>query len=159
MTELKIFDNPAFGQVRTILKDNDPWFVAADVGQLPKAGSSPWHGYVYAIEYGDGIKIGHTTNLQSRKKAISRMAANYSDLKTGLIAHTKEHTNHKEVENQLHKFFAAHRTDKSERFAITLDEFLSAAPELILLDESIAKREKSEALCSSLVAFATGGLR
>lgn len=31
MNELKIFENPAFGAVRTIVKDNEPWFVAADV--------------------------------------------------------------------------------------------------------------------------------
>lgn len=31
MNELKVFDNPTFGQVRSILKDDEPWFVAADV--------------------------------------------------------------------------------------------------------------------------------
>lgn len=27
MNELKVFENPAFGQVRTIEIDNEPWFV------------------------------------------------------------------------------------------------------------------------------------
>lgn len=31
MNELKIFENPHFGSIRTILKDGEPWFVAADV--------------------------------------------------------------------------------------------------------------------------------
>lgn len=31
MNELKIFENPQFGSIRTILKDGEPWFVAADV--------------------------------------------------------------------------------------------------------------------------------
>jgi anti-repressor protein len=31
MNELKIFENPAFGSVRTVLKDNEPWFVSSDV--------------------------------------------------------------------------------------------------------------------------------
>ena len=31
MNELRIFTNEEFGQVRTMLKDNEPWFVAADV--------------------------------------------------------------------------------------------------------------------------------
>ena len=31
MNELQIFTNDAFGEVRTVLKDNEPWFVAADV--------------------------------------------------------------------------------------------------------------------------------
>lgn len=31
MNDLKIFENSKFGQVRTIMKDGEPWFVAADV--------------------------------------------------------------------------------------------------------------------------------
>lgn len=31
MNELKVFENPAFGQVRTIEIDNEPWFVGKDV--------------------------------------------------------------------------------------------------------------------------------
>ena len=33
MNELKIFENPAFGQVRTTERDGEIWFVAADVCQ------------------------------------------------------------------------------------------------------------------------------
>lgn len=29
--ELKIFENPEFGQVRTVMQEGDPWFVGADV--------------------------------------------------------------------------------------------------------------------------------
>lgn len=31
MNEIQVFNNPEFGNVRTILIDNEPWFVAADV--------------------------------------------------------------------------------------------------------------------------------
>ncbi len=31
MNEIQIFKNDTFGEVRTVLKDNEPWFVAADV--------------------------------------------------------------------------------------------------------------------------------
>ena len=31
MNELQVFENPAFGQVRTVTKDGEPWFVAKDV--------------------------------------------------------------------------------------------------------------------------------
>lgn len=31
MNGIKVFDNEQFGQVRTILKDGEPWFVAVDV--------------------------------------------------------------------------------------------------------------------------------
>lgn len=31
MNEIKVFENTAFGQVRTVVRNNEPWFVAADV--------------------------------------------------------------------------------------------------------------------------------
>lgn len=31
MNELQIFENPTFGQIRTLTRDGEPWFVAADV--------------------------------------------------------------------------------------------------------------------------------
>lgn len=31
MNEIKIFENPNFGKVRTVTQNNEPWFVAADV--------------------------------------------------------------------------------------------------------------------------------
>ena len=31
MSEIKLFENPSFGSVRVIMRENDPWFVAADV--------------------------------------------------------------------------------------------------------------------------------
>lgn len=30
-TQIKVFNNSDFGEVRTIIRDNEPWFVAADV--------------------------------------------------------------------------------------------------------------------------------
>lgn len=33
MSELKIFENPAFGQVRTVEREGEPWFVGKDVAQ------------------------------------------------------------------------------------------------------------------------------
>ena len=40
MNELKVFDNPTFGQVRSILKDDEPWFVAADVCRALEIGNN-----------------------------------------------------------------------------------------------------------------------
>ncbi len=31
MNQIKIFENPAFGSIRTVIRDQQPWFVAADV--------------------------------------------------------------------------------------------------------------------------------
>lgn len=33
MNELKIFENPEFGAIRTVVIDNEPWFVGNDVAK------------------------------------------------------------------------------------------------------------------------------
>ena len=50
MNELKVFENPAFGQVRTVEIDNEPWFVGRDVAK--------------ALGYGDDGKA--ATNAVAR---------------------------------------------------------------------------------------------
>ena len=39
MNELQIFENKQFGQVRAIMKDGEPWFVAADVCKALEVGN------------------------------------------------------------------------------------------------------------------------
>lgn len=34
MNELKIFENEEFGEIRTIIKDNEPWFVGKDIADI-----------------------------------------------------------------------------------------------------------------------------
>lgn len=34
MNEIKIFENEEFGEVRTIIKDGEPWFVGKDVAEI-----------------------------------------------------------------------------------------------------------------------------
>lgn len=33
MNELKIFENPEFGKVRTVVVDGEPWFVGNDIAR------------------------------------------------------------------------------------------------------------------------------
>lgn len=40
MNELKVFTNEEFGQVRTVVKNNEPWFVAADVCKALEIGDT-----------------------------------------------------------------------------------------------------------------------
>lgn len=39
MQEMQIFENPQFGQVRTMIRDGEPWFVAADVCKALEIGN------------------------------------------------------------------------------------------------------------------------
>ena len=34
MKDIQIFDNPEFGQVRTVVIDDEPWFVGKDVAGI-----------------------------------------------------------------------------------------------------------------------------
>lgn len=141
------------------ISEDSAWVVTSDVDSLPGKGSTFWHGYVYVVQYGNGIKIGHTANLKERVRTILAGAANYSDVKTGRIAYTREHTNHKEIETQLHKHFSSRRLGRSERFGLTLDEFLDEAPCVKLLDESAQKQARSDALSGALMNFVLGNRR
>ena len=40
MNELTVFENEQFGSVRTIIRDGEPWFVAADVCRALEIGNS-----------------------------------------------------------------------------------------------------------------------
>lgn len=39
MNDMKIFENPEFGKVRTTVIDGEPWFVAADVCRALEIGN------------------------------------------------------------------------------------------------------------------------
>ena len=39
MNGLQIFNNEEFGVVRTVTIDNEPWFVASDIGDFKRFGS------------------------------------------------------------------------------------------------------------------------
>ncbi len=40
MNEMTVFQNPDFGQVRTVTRDGEPWFVAADVCRALELGNN-----------------------------------------------------------------------------------------------------------------------
>lgn len=56
MNEVQIFDNPEFGKIRTVVIDNEPWFVGKDVAE--------------ALGYGDG---------NSGSKALSNAIKDHVD--------------------------------------------------------------------------------
>lgn len=61
MTDIAVF-NYSDTEVRTVVRDGEPWFVAAD---LP--GKAQYGGYVYAAGFSHGVvKVGSTTNPSAR---------------------------------------------------------------------------------------------
>ena len=133
-----------------LMKFENDWSISNDVKSFPNKGMTRWHGYVYIIEYGEGIKIGCSKQPSKRINAIKSHARNYSDIIIGRIAVSTEHTNYKENEEMLHKHFGSFRKAKSEIFRISFGEALSSLPRSIeYLDESADK----EIDCNKRVDF------
>lgn len=61
MNELKVFQNPEFGSIRTIQIDGEPWFVGKDVAQ--------------ALGYGDGKSLNNAVanHVDSEDKGVTEM--------------------------------------------------------------------------------------
>ena len=89
-------------------------------------------GIVYALEYGNCVKIGKTRNLAERIKTLTSQAKKYSLTNTGLVAYTEAHSNYSDNEKLLHHVFKDKRIDDGELFAIDLDYFIKHVPDISL---------------------------
>lgn len=96
---IKVFDKTTY--------NNLPSFQAKDVG------------VVYAIEMGDKVKIGFSTNPLKRYKSFIGNSR-YGNIELGRIAISKFHFNYKENEKQLHSLFKKYRKTQTELFDISL---------------------------------------
>jgi hypothetical protein len=137
--------------------DND-WFIADDVAVLPKNGVTPYHGFVYAIEFGGLIKIGHSTKLQNRIKTLKSQGKNYSNVEIGRIIFSAPHTNSSQNEKVIHKYLGSKRVNGGELFNLNMDQFMSQLPVLVFEDTSQQKIAKSESFFNSMKDF-VGGVR
>ncbi|MBS3948960.1 MAG: GIY-YIG nuclease family protein [Dethiobacter sp.] len=155
MNELQVFSYEG-NEIRTVWKGGETWWVLKDVWDAPEAGETEWHGFVYAVELGDSIKIGHTTRLRQRLKSIAGYAQNYSNTKVGNVAFSVSHTNHKENEKILHDSFSEYRTNKGELFGLSLNEFFDRIPLLAFKDESKEKQGKADVFFQRMKAFVSG---
>lgn len=41
--EIQVFQNEEFGEVRTVMREGEPWFVAADVCRVLITATAAWH--------------------------------------------------------------------------------------------------------------------
>ena len=133
------------------------WTVCDDYLEAPKQGSNDYMGFVYAVEYGEDVKIGCTSELKSRISALKSQAEKYADKKLGKFVYSPEHTNYRENEKILHLHFQSNRCGKSELFKITLDEFLEELPDLNYLDESLMKEKRACEFAEGMKKFILNG--
>jgi hypothetical protein len=143
--------------VRTVMANGEPWVVARDPAALTRGSPTPWHGYVYALDYGGKVKIGHTTDIKTRMLSLTHAAKHYGGIPAGAFACSRAHTNHQENEALLHKHFAQVRMARSELFAISLEEFLGQLPALEFKDDSLEQQRRADAFLESMKGFILRG--
>lgn len=158
MDKLQIFNNDTFGEIRAITKNGEPWFVGYGIGEALKKLEAPtqWHGYVYAMEIGECVKIGHTTNIYQRIAAHERDAQKYACHAIGAVLFSQPHTNHLENERLLHRQFAAYRKSKAEMFCLRMQDLWQDLPDLVFADESQKKEMRAQAFTGFLKSVALG---
>ena len=69
MNEIKIFENPEFGAVRTLEKDNEMWFVGKDVARA-LGYAKPLNAVAVHVEEDDSLKQGLTDSLGRTQETI-----------------------------------------------------------------------------------------
>lgn len=74
MNKLTIFDNEQFGEIRTLVIDNEPWFVGKDVARaLGYSNTKSAIAYHVDIEDKQLIQRSGNTTLEIPKSAYARM--------------------------------------------------------------------------------------
>ena len=69
MTELQIFKNPDFGEIRTIEREGEPWFVGKDVAAA-LGYAKPLNALATHIDEDDSLKQGFTDNMGRMQETI-----------------------------------------------------------------------------------------
>jgi len=125
-----------------------------DIAKLEKP-QSIFCGYVYAIEYGENLKIGYTQNPKQRVIALRGQAKLYADKNIGWMALSPPHTNFMENEKFLHQHFAEKRLS-GELFSLTFKQFINQCPDLEFQDLSEEKSLLSRQSLELLKSFILG---
>ena len=113
-------------------------------------------GVVYALEYGDFVKIGSTVHPYRRFVTLKNQAEKYGNVKIGKLAISGLHTNFRENERNAHREFEIRRQDGTELFNIGFDTARNYLNNLELLDESEKIRERVEKITNGIKELVGG---
>ncbi len=114
-------------------------------------------GIVYAIQYGDTVKIGSTKYPHQRFMTLKNQAENYGNVKIGNMAISDLHTNFRENERVAHRKFEIHRQEGTELFNISFETAASYLNELTLLDETAKLAKEAEDIKNGMAYLLFGG--
>lgn len=98
-----------------------------ELREFQRSIESPYLGVVYAVEYGDKLKIGCSQKPYSRIRSLKKWAEGYGGISFGRVCVSAPHTNYREMEKFFHKLFSPKRVKDTELFSITLNQFLKEA--------------------------------
>lgn len=114
-------------------------------------------GVVYALKYGNMVKIGSSKHPYKRFIALKSQAEKYGNIKVGDIAISGLHTNFRENEKVAHHKFHKFRREGTELFNIDFEAVKDYLNTLDLLDETIRINQDSETFKNRMANLLFGG--
>lgn len=154
MEELQIFNNEEFGNVRSLMIDNEPWFVGKDVAEALgyKNVRDSLARHIDSDDKRDGVVI-HDSMGREQKPIIINESGLYSLILSSKLESAKKfkHWVTSEVLPTLRKTgsYAKVPTDPRELLMLTIKAHEQTAQRVDVLEEKVSDLEKSTTIDSS----------
>lgn len=154
MNELQIFNNEEFGNVRSLMIDNEPWFVGKDVAEALgyKNVRDSLARHIDSDDKRDGVVI-HDSMGREQKPIIINESGLYSLILSSKLESAKKfkHWVTSEVLPTLRKTgsYAKVPTDPRELLMLTIKAHEQTAQRVDVLEEKVSDLEKSTTIDSS----------
>ena len=154
MEELQIFNNEEFGNVRSLMIDNEPWFVGKDVAEALgyKNIRDSLARHIDSDDKRDGVVI-HDSMGREQKPIIINESGLYSLILSSKLPSAKKfkHWVTSEVLPTLRKTgsYAKVPTDPRELLMLTIKAHEQTAQRVDVLEEKVSDLEKSTTIDSS----------
>ena len=154
MEELQIFNNEEFGNVRSLVIDNEPWFVGKDVAEALgyKNVRDSLARHIDSDDKRDGVVI-HDSMGREQKPIIINESGLYSLILSSKLESAKQfkHWVTSEVLPTLRKTgsYAKVPTDPRELLMLTIKAHEQTAQRVDVLEEKVSDLEKSTTIDSS----------
>ncbi len=154
MNELQIFNNEEFGNVRSLMIDNEPWFVGKDVAEALgyKNVRDSLARHIDSDDKRDGVVI-HDSMGREQKPIIINESGLYSLILSSKLETAKKfkHWVTSEVLPTLRKTgsYAKVPTDPRELLMLTIKAHEQTAQRVDVLEEKVSDLEKSTTIDSS----------
>ena len=154
MNELQVFNSEEFGQVRSLMIDNEPWFVGKDVAEALgyKNVRDSLARHIDSDDKRDGVVI-HDSMGREQKPIIINESGLYSLILSSKLESAKKfkHWVTSEVLPTLRKTgsYAKVPTDPRELLMLTIKAHEQTAQRVDVLEEKVSDLEKSTTIDSS----------